>query len=62
VNGLGWSYHATIRPSFNPATSPSLTSTKYRADAVVVFSTAGTAVLAMVVEVQLHRDPGKRWS
>jgi len=36
--------------------------TEYRADAVVVLSAAGSAALAVVVEVQLQRDQGKRWS
>jgi len=39
-----------------------LTPTEYRADAVVVLSAAGAAVWAVVVEVQLRPDPGKRWS
>ncbi|MGH3842690.1 MAG: hypothetical protein ACRDS0_14780 [Pseudonocardiaceae bacterium] len=39
-----------------------LAPTEYRADAAVVLTSAGTPVLAVVVEVQLSRDPGKRWS
>jgi hypothetical protein len=34
---------------------------EFRADAVVVFE-AASPVLAVVVEIQLRRDPGKRWS
>ncbi|MFL6054745.1 MAG: hypothetical protein ACJ72W_17755 [Actinoallomurus sp.] len=34
---------------------------EFRADAVVVFE-AASPVLAVVVEIQLGRDPGKRWS
>lgn len=36
--------------------------TEYRADAVVVLGPAEKAELAVVVEVQLGRDAGKRWS
>jgi hypothetical protein len=36
--------------------------TQYRADVVVVLADGETPVLAVVVEVQLGRDPGKRWS
>jgi hypothetical protein len=39
-----------------------LTPTEYRADAVVTLTGAGAPVLAVVVEVQLARDPDKRWS
>jgi len=39
-----------------------LTPTEYRADTVVVLTTAGTPVLAAVVEVQLGQDRDKRWS
>ncbi|MGH3567160.1 MAG: hypothetical protein ACRDRH_14255 [Pseudonocardia sp.] len=54
-------------PGYEQATVESadftvLTPTEYRADAVVVLSAAGSAVLAVVVEVQLYRDPGKHWS
>jgi hypothetical protein len=38
-----------------------ITPTEYRADAVVVLG-AAEPVLAVVVEAQLRRDPGKRWS
>jgi hypothetical protein len=41
---------------------PDLTPTEYRADVVVVLTTAETPVLAVVVEVQLGRDKGKKWS
>jgi hypothetical protein len=36
--------------------------TEYRADAVVVLSAAGSAVLAVAVEIQLRRDAQKRFS
>jgi hypothetical protein len=39
-----------------------LAPTQYRADAVAVLTAEGAAVLAVVVEVQLARDPGKWWS
>jgi hypothetical protein len=35
---------------------------QYRADAVVVLTAGGKPVLGVVVEVQLSRDPDKRWS
>lgn len=35
---------------------------QYRADAVFVLTAGGRPVLGLVVEVQLGRDPGKRWS
>lgn len=41
---------------------PDLTPTEYRADVVVALAVAETPVLAVVVEVQLRRDMGKRWS
>ncbi|PXY27751.1 hypothetical protein [Prauserella muralis] len=41
---------------------PDLNPTEYRADAVVVLTTADTPALAVVVEAQLGRDRGKRWS
>lgn len=36
--------------------------TEYRADAVVTLTAADVPVLAVVVEVQVGRDPVKRWS
>lgn len=45
-----------------PADLTDLTPTEYRADAVVVLAAAEVPALAVVVEVQLGRDPGKRWS
>lgn len=39
-----------------------LAPTEYRADTVVVLSARAGPALAVVVEVQLTRDPGKRWS
>lgn len=39
-----------------------LVPTEYRADTVVSFTDVGAAVFAVVVEVQLGRDRGKRWS
>lgn len=39
-----------------------LVPTEYRADSVFVFSDPDGPVLAVVLEVQLRRDPGKRWS
>ncbi|BCJ38763.1 hypothetical protein Athai_62660 [Actinocatenispora thailandica] len=36
--------------------------TEYRADAVVTLCEADRPVLSVVVEVQLRRDPAKRWS
>lgn len=41
---------------------PDVTPTEYRADTVVVLTDADRPVLAVVVEVQLRRDPRKRWS
>ncbi|HVW39900.1 MAG TPA: hypothetical protein VHC18_00985 [Amycolatopsis sp.] len=54
-------------PSFEDARLDScdlteLTPTEHRADAVVVLTRGGQAVLAVVVEVQLRRDGAKRWS
>jgi hypothetical protein len=45
-----------------PGEFTALVPTEYRADAVVVLVTADRPVLAVVVEVQLGRDHGKRWS
>jgi Arc/MetJ-type ribon-helix-helix transcriptional regulator len=39
-----------------------LTPTEYRADAVVVLAAAEAPALAVVVEVQLRPDRGKRWT
>jgi len=39
-----------------------VTPTEYRADAVVVFADGDRPVLAVVTEIQLGRDGGKRWS
>jgi hypothetical protein len=39
-----------------------LAPTEYRADAVVVLTSDDVPVSAVVVEVQLRRDPAKRWS
>src|SRR5215831_16268102 len=39
-----------------------LVPTEYRADAVIVLAAADRPRLAVVVEVQLRRDPGKLWS
>lgn len=39
-----------------------LAPTEYRADTVVLLSAREGPALAVVVEVQLSRDPGKRWS
>jgi hypothetical protein len=39
-----------------------LVPTQYRADAVVALTTNDVPVLAVVVEVQLRRDPAKLWS
>jgi hypothetical protein len=39
-----------------------LAPTEYRADAVVVLNSDDAPVGAVVVEVQLRRDPAKRWS
>lgn len=36
--------------------------TEYRADAVVALCEADQPVLSVVVEIQLRRDPAKRWS
>ncbi|MGW0180229.1 hypothetical protein [Nocardia sp. NPDC003345] len=36
--------------------------TEYYADAVLVFERSGESVLAVVVEIQLRRDPDKLWS
>lgn len=39
-----------------------VTPTEYRADAVVVLTDGDQSVLAVVIEIQLGRDGGKRWS
>ena len=39
-----------------------LVPTQYRADAVVALTTDDVPMLAVVVEVQLRRDPAKQWS
>ncbi|MGH3793095.1 MAG: hypothetical protein ACRDQ9_20295 [Pseudonocardiaceae bacterium] len=36
--------------------------TEYRADTVVTLSVGDEPVLAIVIEVQLRRDPDKRWT
>lgn len=45
-----------------PSDATDLAPTEYRADAVVVLSDGGRPVLAVVVEIQLSRDPTKAWS
>jgi hypothetical protein len=53
------------RARLEAAELPDLKPTEYRADAVVTLRDAGQAekpVLGLVVEVQLGRDAGKRWS
>lgn len=49
------------RADLQAADATTLTPTEYRADAVVVLSEAGSPLLAVVVEVQLRRDPAKQW-
>ena len=57
-----------VLPAYATATVESgdltdLAPTEYRADSVVVLrNTAGRPVWGVVVEVQLNRDPDKRWS
>lgn len=41
---------------------PELAPTEYRADGVVVLTNASTALLGVVIEVQLRPDQRKRWS
>lgn len=62
IGALGLELPSYERAEIESADSTVLTPTEYRADAVVILSTAESAVLAVVVEVQLQRDPGKRWS
>lgn len=52
--------HQDVRLDSNELTD--LTPTEYRADAVVTLSEAGRPVLAIIVEVQLGKDPSKRRS
>jgi hypothetical protein len=60
--GFGIQLPGYDRAEMQSADSTVLSPTEYRADAVVVLSAAGSAMLAVVVEVQLRRDQGKRWS
>jgi len=62
VGALGIDLPAYERARVDPGEFTDVVPTEYRADAVVVLSAAETAVLAVVVEVQLGRDGGKRWS
>jgi len=62
VDGLGITLPGFEQAEVEPGDFTVLTPTEYRADAVVVLSAAGSAVWAVVVEVQLRPDPGKRWS
>ncbi|AYY14015.1 hypothetical protein EF847_16195 [Actinobacteria bacterium YIM 96077] len=59
--GVSVPIHRQIR--LEPGDLPDLAPTEYRADAVVVLCEASDEpVQAIVVEVQLGRDGGKRWS
>lgn len=62
VHGLGVELPAFDRAAVEAGELPELTPTEYRADAVVVLATGTGPALAVVVEVQLHRDPVKRWT
>ncbi len=60
---LGVSLPPYRHAQVEPGELPDLVPTEYRADAVVTLTgDAGAPVLAVVVEVQLTRDRGKRWS
>lgn len=45
-----------------PAAFTELPAPEYRADTVVVLTAAQAPVLAVIVEIQLNRDPAKRWT
>ncbi len=62
VHGLGVELPAFDRAGVDAGELPELTPTEYRADTVVVLGAETGPVLAVVVEVQLGRDQGKRWS
>lgn len=62
VHGLGVELPAFDRAGVDAGELPDLTPTEYRADAVVVLGTDAGPALAVVVEVQLGRDQGKRWT
>jgi len=62
VDGLGVALPGYEQSTVEAGDFTVLTPAEYRADAVVVLSAAGAAVWAVVVEVQLRADPGKRWS
>ena len=60
---LGVRLPAYRRARVEPGELTDLVPTEYRADAVVTLTADSDApVLAVVVEAQLGRDPGKRWS
>ena len=58
--GMPLPAHETAR--LEPAECVDLTPAEYRADAVVVLTSAESPVLAVVVEIQLNRDRNKTWS
>jgi hypothetical protein len=58
--GLDLPEHQQVR--LESADLTDLVPTEYRADAVVSLVSHNTTVLAVVIEMQLRRDPVKRWS
>jgi hypothetical protein len=62
AGALGVPVPAHEQARLDPGDLPELVPTEYRADAVVVLLRSGEPVHAVVVEVQLARDAGKRWS
>ena len=59
---LGVEVPAHLSARVEPTESTGLVPTEYRADALIVLTGADGPVLAVVIEVQLGRDRGKRWS
>ncbi|MGE3284873.1 MAG: hypothetical protein AB7J32_02075 [Pseudonocardia sp.] len=60
VLGTALPAHETSR--LEPGDCTVVTPSEYRADAVVVLAAGKEPVLAVIVEVQLGRDPDKRWT
>lgn len=63
TGALGIELPAHEQAHVEPGDFTDVTPTEYRADAVVVLTTAVRApVLGVIIEIQLRRDPDKRWS
>lgn len=62
TGALGTVLPAHEASRLEPGDCTVVTPAEYRADAVVVLTAGGEPVLAVIVEVQLGRDPDKRWT